>query len=69
MAVTPSILVALVVFNCIYYKPPSLDIYLYPNWAQAIGWMVAMFPVALVVFVFIWRYCRWGGLHVSIATL
>ena len=54
-----------IVFNMIFYKPPSLDDYYYNDSAQALGWCIGMFPIFLIVSFFLWSFCRNGGFSVS----
>ena len=49
----------------VLYKAPSLDEYTYPGWAQALGWLITLFPLSFIVFFFFYRYCKDGGWQVS----
>ncbi|XP_064634027.1 sodium- and chloride-dependent glycine transporter 1-like isoform X2 [Lineus longissimus] len=61
MVVSPVIIIVTIVFNVISYKPPDLDGYLYPAWAQAIGWLIGMWPIVMIPGWFLYQYCRDGG--------
>ena len=65
LGLTPAIITALVVFNIAYYKPPSLGDYYYPHWAQGLGWLIGLFPIALILFFFVYNFCTRGGYRVS----
>uniref|UniRef100_A0A182QHH5 Transporter n=1 Tax=Anopheles farauti TaxID=69004 RepID=A0A182QHH5_9DIPT len=53
--VTPALLVFILCFNWLQYKPVSYGRYVYPNWADFIGWTLALAPFAIVVLVAILR--------------
>ncbi|KAJ2950676.1 hypothetical protein O0L34_g8935 [Tuta absoluta] len=55
--ITPSALVFILVFNWIEYKPASYGHYLYPMWADAVGWTLGMLPVLVVVLMAIDQIC------------
>ncbi len=54
-----------IMFNCIYYKPPILDDYLYPDWAASLSWLIGLFPIMLVPGYAIYKMCMDGGFEVS----
>lgn len=45
---TPLLLVSLVVFSCVDYTPVSYRNYVFPEWANALGWLVSMTSVAMI---------------------
>ena len=51
-----------ILFSLIFYTP--LD---YPGWARALGWLIAAFPMSLIIAVFVYRLFRTGGCGVSSA--
>ena len=66
MIVTPLVIAITIICNCAEYKAPSMDTgepeaYLYPDWALALGWLITLFPMALIVGFFAFRYCKDGG--------
>ena len=67
MVITPGIIGCALLFNGIYYKPPSMDGYLYPAWAEGLGWLIALFPIGLFVGFFAVEYCMRGGFRVCIS--
>ena len=59
-----------ILFNVIFYKAPSYgDSYSYPAWAEALGWLIALFPMSLIVIVFLYRFCRSGGYGVRTSSI
>lgn len=36
-------------FNWVEYKPASYGHYVYPLWADAVGWFVGLFPVFVII--------------------
>jgi hypothetical protein len=54
-----------IVFNCIFYKEPTLDDYTFPEWAKSLGWMIALFPMLLIPLWFGLQFCYDGGFTVS----
>ena len=71
MIVTPLVIAITIICNCAEYKAPSMDTgepeaYLYPDWALALGWLITLFPMALIVGFFAFRYCKDGGWLVSL---
>ncbi|WAR03062.1 SC6A5-like protein [Mya arenaria] len=43
------------IFNIIQYKPIKYDEYYYPAWADGLGWLLALFPLAWIVGSMIWK--------------
>lgn len=61
--VTPLIIFLTILFNSISYKDMKLGDYEYPQWAIVLGWLVALFPISMIPFFFLYRYCTEGGFH------
>ncbi|XP_025086985.1 sodium- and chloride-dependent glycine transporter 1-like isoform X2 [Pomacea canaliculata] len=59
--VSPVVIFATILFNIIYYKEPGSKDNPYPGWALALGWLIALFPIAVVPAWFIYKYCTEGG--------
>ncbi|XP_016974025.1 uncharacterized protein LOC108040877 [Drosophila rhopaloa] len=56
--ITPATLLFILFFNWVEYKPAKYGHYVYPMWADAVGWIVGLLPVLvifLVAFQEIWR--------------
>ena len=53
-------------FKAIQYKPLMLKEYDYPDFGDAIGWLAAVAPIAVVPLWFIGYYCYKGGATVII---
>lgn len=47
--VTPATLLFILFFNWVEYKPASYGTYVYPMWADGVGWLVGLFPVAVII--------------------
>lgn len=47
----------ILVFNWIEYKPASSGSYVYPNWANAVGWVIAFFPVVVIILMMLYKLC------------
>ena len=45
----------LLIFNWIQYKPMNLGNYIYPLWANVLGWIVALAPVVAVPIIMIYK--------------
>ncbi|XP_055701894.1 sodium- and chloride-dependent glycine transporter 1-like [Phlebotomus papatasi] len=48
-AITPLTLLFILFFNWVEYKPASYGHYVYPLWADAIGWIVGLLPVLVII--------------------
>ncbi|XP_013135255.1 PREDICTED: sodium- and chloride-dependent glycine transporter 1-like isoform X2 [Papilio polytes] len=55
--ITPAALVFILVFNWIEYKPASYGQYVYPMWADAVGWTLGVLPVVVVVLMAVDQIC------------
>ncbi|XP_068993368.1 sodium- and chloride-dependent glycine transporter 1 isoform X1 [Neodiprion pinetum] len=47
--VTPAALFFILFFNWVKYEPLSYGTYIYPRWADAVGWAVGLLPVLVIV--------------------
>ncbi|KAK0162879.1 hypothetical protein PV327_006618 [Microctonus hyperodae] len=47
--ITPATLFFILFFNWIEYEPVSYGTYIYPIWADAVGWIVGMLPVFVII--------------------
>ena len=47
----------LLIFNWLQYKPITLGTYVYPGWANAIGWCMALAPVIAVPVTMGYKLC------------
>ncbi|KAL3841567.1 hypothetical protein ACJMK2_019689 [Sinanodonta woodiana] len=45
---SPFTLLAVLVFNLIQYRPLTYESYVYPGWANAIGWILSLFPIVFI---------------------
>ncbi|XP_052798910.1 sodium- and chloride-dependent glycine transporter 1-like isoform X2 [Mya arenaria] len=52
---SPLTLAFVFIFNIIQYKPIKYDEYYYPAWADGLGWLLALFPLAWIVGSMIWK--------------
>ncbi|XP_059607766.1 sodium- and chloride-dependent glycine transporter 1 isoform X2 [Phlebotomus argentipes] len=48
-AVTPLALLFILFFNWVEYKPASYGHYVYPLWADAIGWTIGLLPILVII--------------------
>ena len=46
--VTPLIVIVIMIFSIIGYKPLQYIDYVYPNWANAVGWCIASLSLICV---------------------
>lgn len=53
--VSPALLIAILVTTAIGYKGNSYDDYIYPTWANGLGWLLTMSSVLMVPLVILWR--------------
>ncbi|XP_049540198.1 sodium- and chloride-dependent glycine transporter 1-like [Anopheles darlingi] len=56
--VTPVTLLFILCFNWLQYKPIAYGRYLYPDWAELIGWIIALAPFTLAILVAIIKVRR-----------
>ncbi|KAG4070471.1 hypothetical protein HA402_005703 [Bradysia odoriphaga] len=48
--VTPAALFFILLFNWVEYAPATYGPYIYPIWADAIGWVIGLLPVMIIIF-------------------
>lgn len=41
----------ILLFNLVQYKPASYGAYVYPLWADAVGWLVGLLPVLIIIVI------------------
>lgn len=56
--VTPAALFFILFFNWVEYEPLSYGTYVYPTWANEIGWIIGMLPVSVIIGVAINQLCK-----------
>lgn len=65
--VTPATLFFILFFNWIEYEPLSYGTYIYPIWADAVGWIVGMLPVLVIisfaVVSFSFKYYQYSNIY------
>lgn len=47
--ITPATLFFILFFNWVEYEPLKYGVYVYPKWADIVGWVVGMIPVLVIV--------------------
>lgn len=47
------------------YAEPDLDGQTYSEWAKSLGWMISVFPITVIPFWFLLKYCHDGGWKVN----
>lgn len=52
---SPATLLFILVFNWIEYTPAKLGSYVYPFWANAIGWIVALLPIIVIATIALYK--------------
>ncbi|GAB0092016.1 Transporter [Sergentomyia squamirostris] len=57
MAITPLTLLFILLFNWFDYKPTEYGHYVYPMWAEAVGWIIGLLPVLVIVITAIRQIC------------
>ncbi|KAF7991044.1 hypothetical protein HCN44_000859 [Aphidius gifuensis] len=53
--ITPATLFFILFFNWVEYEPLSYGTYIYPRWADAVGWIVGLFPVCVILIMAAWQ--------------
>ena len=48
MTLSPMIILVVLLYSCIGYEPLTKGDYVYPGWANAIGWSIAMIGICSV---------------------
>lgn len=56
--ITPLLVLAVMVFSLYQYKTPTFDDYMYPPWAEAVGWMMTLAVVAGIVITPLILLCK-----------
>lgn len=54
---TPATLLFILVFNLIEYAPVKTGDYVYPMWANGVGWAIAMVPVIIIILNMLYKLC------------
>ncbi|KAH7638851.1 hypothetical protein HUG17_2884 [Dermatophagoides farinae] len=66
--ITPSILMFLLIFNWIKHEPPKSGDYIYPEWSNIFGWILAFIPTIIIIATMLHTYFTYdGGKNKSIA--
>jgi len=65
MFISPTIVVLILVFSWINYKGSSYDDYIFPAWANVLGWCITFSSVVCVPIVAIWKIFHEEGSLVS----
>lgn len=47
--ITPAALFFILCFNWVKYEPVKYGTYIYPKWADVLGWVISMLPVLVIV--------------------
>ncbi|KAM7344241.1 glycine transporter [Cochliomyia hominivorax] len=63
--ITPATLLFILFFNWVEYKPATYGQYVYPLWADAVGWIIGLLPV-LVIFMVAFKQIYTGPPHLGI---
>ena len=53
------------IFKAVDQGPLEFDGKVYPDWANAMAWLVVAFPLAVILFIMVLQSCRDGGIQVS----
>lgn len=56
--ITPATLVFILFFNWVEYKPASYGHYVYPLWADGVGWVIGLLPVFIIFVTGIQQYLK-----------
>ncbi|XP_069476537.1 sodium-dependent dopamine transporter [Ambystoma mexicanum] len=59
--VSPCFLLFVVVVSIVTFKPPNYGSYVFPEWANVIGWIIAISSMAMVPIYAIYKFCRLRG--------
>ncbi|EDW77126.2 uncharacterized protein Dwil_GK22198, partial [Drosophila willistoni] len=63
--ITPATLLFILFFNWVEYKPAQYGHYIYPFWADAVGWTIGLLPVCVIFLVAFQQFCQ-APSHLSI---
>ncbi|CAH3152263.1 unnamed protein product [Porites lobata] len=61
MLMTPAFCLAVFIFSLVTYSPLKYDDYDYPDWGQAIGWIMALSSIACIPFVMLYKFVTTPG--------
>uniref|UniRef100_W8B744 Transporter n=6 Tax=Ceratitis capitata TaxID=7213 RepID=W8B744_CERCA len=56
--ITPATLLFILFFNWVEYKPASYGHYVYPLWADAVGWFIGLLPVLFIFLIAFQQFCK-----------
>jgi len=65
MFISPMIVVLILVFSWINYEGSTYDGYIFPDWANVLGWCITFSSVVCVPIVAIWKICHEEGTLVA----
>ncbi|XP_067663049.1 sodium-dependent proline transporter-like [Haliotis asinina] len=57
---TPVVILFIVIVSATQYSPANYGAYIFPPWAEGIGWCMVVAPLAMIVLVMIIQVCRLG---------
>ncbi|KAL5022066.1 hypothetical protein ScPMuIL_001221 [Solemya velum] len=63
--ITPVALLCCLAFTIVEYKPPVYGSYVYPVYAEGIGWLIAVLPICPLPLYVVWRILRRGDKSVK----
>ncbi|KAH8384898.1 hypothetical protein KR093_011819, partial [Drosophila rubida] len=56
--ITPATLLFILFFNWVEYKPAQYGHYVYPLWADTVGWIIGLLPVFIIFVVGVQQICK-----------
>ncbi|KAI0215921.1 hypothetical protein LSAT2_031995 [Lamellibrachia satsuma] len=59
--ISPLLIVSILVFSFVNYEPASYGKYIYPLWADSVGWLLTMSSVIPIFVVAIYKYVKADG--------
>lgn len=59
--ITPATLLFILFFNWVEYKPATYGQYVYPVWADGVGWIIGLLPVLIIFVTAIQQYLKAPG--------
>ncbi|XP_067648993.1 sodium- and chloride-dependent glycine transporter 1-like [Haliotis asinina] len=59
--VCPLLIMVIIVYSCYSYRPPMYGDYVFPTWANVVGWMISLVAVLPFPVVFIWTVVTTKG--------
>lgn len=48
----------ILLFNLVQYEPATYGAYVYPLWADAVGWLVGLLPVIVIIAIGVVQVCK-----------